>query len=398
MRLSDQEANDIATYLLTLKNKQVDGLKFANFDKKIRDHLLADYLSAFDTIEGAKFKVSKMEDHAKTIDLGKRSITKYGCYTCHNIDGFQGMGYIGPELTKEGSKPITQFAFGLQHQVKHSRDAWITAHLQNPRMWDIGIDKAFKDISIMPNYYMSEAEAKKITVALLGQVSDVVPLAGMKRYNAHEALYNDGMKVAGKYNCMGCHQIDGLRGDILKAYEDDINQGPPRLVNEGHRVQADWLFNFFGNVQPIRPWLKIRMPSFNLSLEDKNRIVNGFQNGAHQGFYEDPHAEVVWAPGEKEQAQKLFTALNCVSCHSIGFNKTIPMAPNLYLASKRLRPSWIRKWLTNPQAILPGTVMPQYWGEDGKTPIEPSYFGGDGEKQIAAITKYVIELGGLGKK
>ncbi len=395
MRLTDQEANDIASYLLSLKNKQFEGLKFAAFDKKDRDYLLADYLSAFDTIESAKKKVAAMDDHEKTMDLGKRSIGKYGCFSCHNIEGFDGYAPIGPELTKEGSKPITQFGFGIQHQVPPQRDAWITAHLQNPRMWDIGIDKSFRDLNKMPNFYMSEKDAKQITVALLGQVADYVPLDGKKRMNAGEALYQDAMKIAGNYNCVGCHKIDGLRGDILKAYEDDINQGPPWLVNQGHRTQSDWLHSFLGNVQPIRPWVKVRMPSFNLSVQQKNALVNGFQNGAHQGFYEDPAAEVVWNPGERDEAVKLFNALNCTSCHSIGFNANEPLAPDLRKAAKRLRPSWIRKWLTNPQAIMPHTTMPQFFGEDGKSPIEAGYFGGDGEKQINALTKYIIEMGGV---
>jgi mono/diheme cytochrome c family protein len=393
MRLSDTEANDIAEYLLSMKNKSFDDLTFAKLDTAARDELLTDYLSTFDTQTSAAAKVAKMDDHEKTIDLGKRSIGKYGCFSCHNIEGFDGYAPIGPELTKEGSKPITQFGFGIQHDVPHTRDGWITAHLQNPRRWDIGIDKVFKDLQLMPNFYMGEAEAKKITVAILGQTSEVVPLAGVKRYTAGEAIYNDGMKVAGKYNCMGCHQIDGLRGDILRGYEDDINQGPPRLVNEGHRVQTDWLYHFLGNVQPIRPWLKIRMPSFNLSTEEKNKIIAGFQQGAKQPTFEEPEELVVWEAGEKEAAQKLWNSYNCVSCHSIGFTKDTPQAPNLHLASKRLRPTWIKKWLTNPQAILPGTIMPSFWGDDGKTPVDPSILGGDADKQIAALTKFVIELG-----
>ncbi len=393
MRLSDTEANDIAAYLLSMKNKSFDDLKFAKYDTAARDELLTEYLSTFDTKASAAAKVAKMDEHEKTIDLGKRSIGKYGCFSCHNIEGFDGYAPIGPELTKEGSKPITQFGFGIQHDVPHTRDGWITAHLQNPRRWDIGIDKVFKDLQLMPNFYMGEAEAKKITVAILGQTAEAVPLAGVKHYSAGEALYNDGMKVAGKYNCMGCHQIDGLRGDILRGYEEDINQGPPRLVNEGHRVQTDWLYHFLGNVQPIRPWLKVRMPSFNLSTEDKNKIIAGFQQGAKQPTFEEPEEHVVWEGGEKEAAQKLWNSYNCVSCHSIGFTKDTPLAPNLHLASKRLRPSWIKKWLTNPQAILPGTTMPSFFGDEGKTPVDPSILGGDADKQIAALTKFVIELG-----
>jgi mono/diheme cytochrome c family protein len=397
MRLSDVEANDIATYLLSLKNPKVEGMKFAEFNKTDRDALLADYLSAFDTIEVAKDKVSKMEDHAKTMDLGKRSIGKYGCYSCHNIEGFEGIPPIGTELTKEGSKPITQFAFGLQHQVPMKRDAWITAHLQNPRMWDIGIDKAFRDKLKMPNFYLSESEATKITTALLGQVADVVPMTGIKRYSAGEALYNDGMKVVNKFNCVGCHQVDGMRGDILRGYEDDINLGPPRLVREGQRVQPIWMYHFLGNVVPIRPTLTIRMPSFNLSLQDKNRIIAGFQQGATQGTYEEPAAEVTWAPGERDQAIKLFNAYACTTCHTIGFNKNPAMAPDLHKASARLRPSWIKLWLRDPQKILPGTTMPTFFSEEGKG-NELGFFDGDANKQINALTKYVIELGGVGPK
>lgn len=391
-RLTDKEANDITAYLMTLTNKKVEGLKFAPLDKNVRDEILADYLAAFDTIESARAKVAKMSDLDRTMELGRRSIAKYGCFSCHNIEGFDSNAPIGPELTKVGSKPITQFGFGIQHDVPHQRDAWITAHLQNPRRWDIGIQKEFKDLLLMPHFGMSKKDAEDITVALLGQVSNYVPLAGVKRYNAGEALYNEGMKVAGNLNCYGCHQIDDLRGDLLKMFEEDINQGPPRLVNQGHRVQTDWFYNFLGNVQPIRPWVKVRMPTFNLSLAQKNALVGGFQAGAHQGIFEEENSEVVWGPGEREEAIKLFNAYNCVSCHAGGFNNGEELGPDLHHAGKRLRPSWIRLWLKDPQKIMPGTSMPTFFTEEGKG-IEEGYFGGDAEKQIDALTKYIIELG-----
>ncbi len=391
-RLSDTEANDITAYLMTLKTKRVEDIKFAELNKTVRDEILVDYYSAFDTKEAAAVKVSKLSDDEKTMELGKRSVGKYGCFSCHNIEGFENYAPIGPELTKVGSKPITQFGYGIQHDVPAQRDAWITAHLQNPRRWDIGIQKDFKDLLLMPNFQMSKKDAEDITVALLGQVSTQIPLLGVKRYDAGEELYNQGMKVAGNLNCYGCHQIDGLRGELLKMFDDDINQGPPRLVNQGHRVQTDWFYNFLGNVVPIRPWVKVRMPSFNLSLDQKNKLVGGFQAGAHQGIFEEEDALVVWEPGEREEAVKLFNAYNCVSCHAGGFTNGEQLAPNLHNAGKRLRPSWIKLWLRDPQKILPGTSMPSFFTEDGKG-LEEGYFGGDAEKQINALTKYIIELG-----
>jgi hypothetical protein len=186
--------------------------------------------------------------------------------------------------------------------------------------------------------------------------------------------------------------IDGFRGDITKMYEDDLNEGPPQLNGQGHRVQADWFHHFLANVYPIRPWLNVRMPSFNLTNEERNLIVAGFQAKAKiEKTFEDVDANVVWAPGERKAAKQLFESYACASCHSEGFTTDEPQAPNLYYTKKRLRSSWIKKWLENPQAILEYTVMPNFW-EDGVAQDE-EILGGDPKKQIEALTKYLIEIG-----
>ena len=134
MRLNDQEANDIAAYLLGLKNKQFEDLKFAPLNLEDQDRVLLDYYTAFDTVASAKEKLAKMDSREKTLELGRRSIGKYGCYSCHNVEGFDGFAGIGPELTKIGSKPAGQFGFGIHHDIPHRRDAWIAAHLRRPSM------------------------------------------------------------------------------------------------------------------------------------------------------------------------------------------------------------------------------------------------------------------------
>lgn len=398
LRLSDREANDIAAYLLSLKNKKFDELEFEAIDKKTRDDLLVEYFSAFDTQEVARAKLNKMSDHARTLELGNRSVGKYGCYSCHNIDGFEGRAPIGPELSAVGSKPLTQFGFGHEYDVEHSRGGWIKAHLLSPRRWDNGIDKPFKDLLRMPNFEMTEKQADTITVALIGQVNDYIPVTGVKNLDHHEKVFAEGMKVANKFNCVGCHKVkngqwEEFGGDILRTeeYTDDENMGPPWLVDQGHRVQADWFNNFLQNVTPIRPWLKVRMPSFNLSNEDRNALVMGFQAGAKQQTFVDNHLKVQWAPGERREAQKLFEALACTSCHTVGFNKDEAQAPDLHQVKRRMRPSWIKKWIKNPQSILPYTSMSNFF-EDGEA-SEPDFFGGDVDKQVNALTKYLLEIG-----
>ena len=390
-RLSGQEVQDVAAYLMSLTNEEFSAKKFAPLDKKMRDELLIEYFTVFDTQEVANGKLASMNDFERTLELGKRSLGKYGCYSCHSIGGFApDRAPIGPNLSTEGSKPIHQFGFGHE-KIPHERDTWIFHHLKNPRRWDRGTDKPFKDISRMPMFNLTDEQAHAMTLTLLGHTIHQIPDKGVKKLDAHEAYAEKGFKHVAKYNCMGCHKIDGVGGNILAAYEDDENEGPPWLVDQGHRVHSDWLFYFLGNVYPIRPWLQVRMPSFELTNQEKNEIVAYFQAKSKQVAFGPQPSRVEWEPGEKKAAQQLFNALACATCHTSGFNRDDPTAPGLHMSKRRLRPSWIEKWLKNPQAILPYTVMPNFW-EDGEAQ-EPEILNGDPKKQIQALRKYLQEIG-----
>jgi cbb3-type cytochrome oxidase cytochrome c subunit len=83
-RLTDKEANDMAAYLLASRNNLFEQLTFPVIDRKVRDEILVeDYFSAFETVKAAQAKLEKMSDEERTIELAKRSINKYGCYSCH---------------------------------------------------------------------------------------------------------------------------------------------------------------------------------------------------------------------------------------------------------------------------------------------------------------------------
>jgi cytochrome c2 len=394
-RLSDKEANDIAAYLLASKNTQFEQLTFPALDKKLRDEILVDdYFSAFETVKAAQAKLEKMSDEERTRELAKRSINKYGCYSCHQIAGFEGdLPQIGPELTKEGSKPVEQFGFGQQKHVPHTRQGWLTQHLKLPSIWDVGVPKPFKDLNKMPNFYLNDQEVESIVGVILGMVSDKIPLSGQKKLSSGEKLYYDGMKVANKYGCYGCHKIDGVGGNLSHAFEDQ-NYGPPYLTKEGMRVQTDWLYNFLQNVHPIRTYVNVRMPSFAFSHDELNKLVMGFQGGSDQPTYEAP-VKVEWEPGEKEAAQRIWNELACTSCHSLGFTSDAPQAPNLHYAKGRLRAAWMDAWLANPQSFLPYTSMPAFW-DDGSGNLISAVDGvldNDPKRQIKAIRKLVQEFG-----
>lgn len=391
-RLSSQEANDIATFLLASRNKTFEQLQFSKIDLDKVDQLLAEYFSAFDPISVAEKQVAQLSEKEKVLELGKRSISKYGCYSCHNISGFDGLPPIGPELSAVGSKFVDKFGWGHQHELDHTRQSWLTQHLKLPSIWDVGVPKKFKDLNKMPNFYLSDAEATVMTTYLLGLVDEFVPLTGKSNLPANKAVALEGKKVANKYNCQGCHVIDGVGGTISAAFADDQNAGPPWLVVEGHRVYSEWLYNFLQNVYPIRPYVKVRMPSFNFSNEELNKLVSYFQLDANQLTFAKHSDKVDWEPGEREAAQKMFQELACTSCHTVGFNKDAPQGPDLRQVKLRLRESWIQKWLLNPQAILPYSPMPNFW-DGGKTTAVPGVLGDDPQRQMKAMTKYLLEMG-----
>jgi mono/diheme cytochrome c family protein len=390
-RLSNQEANDIAAFLLASKNKTFEQLKFASIDLEKVDQLLVEYFSAFDPIAVAQKQVAQLSEKEKVLELGKRSLSKYGCYSCHNISGFDDLPPIGPELSAVGSKFVDKFGWGHQHHLEKNRHTWLFQHLKQPSIWDIGVPKPFKDLNKMPNFYLSDDEATVMTTYLLGLVDEFIPMTGKRNLPANRQVALEGKKVANKYNCQGCHVIDGVGGTINAAFADDQNAGPPWLVVQGHRVYSEWLYNFLQNVYTIRPYMTVRMPSFNFTNDELNKLVAYFQLDANQITFAKHQAKVEWEPGEREAAQKMFQELACTSCHTVGFTNEKAQGPDLRQVKLRLRETWIKEWLLNPQAIMPYTPMPNFW-DGGKASAVPGVLGDDPQKQIQAMTKYLFEM------
>ena len=92
----------------------------------------------------------------------------------------------------------------------------------------------------------------------------------------------------------------------------------------------------------------------------------------------------------------LFGSAECVKCHVVaGRLPNQPpgnMAPDLARARARLRPEWIKRWLKDPQRIVPGTRMPQNFPERPEDNVYPDILGGDQQAQIEAVTQFLLSL------
>ncbi|HWC00855.1 MAG TPA: c-type cytochrome, partial [Bryobacteraceae bacterium] len=150
LRLSIEEARDIASYLMTRKHADAS---YAN----------SDYM-----------------DDPKLKARGEFLVRFYGCAGCHELKGLEEEQRIGTELTKEGSKPIERLDFALLgHQAQ--REGWYTHKgffehkLQNPAVYDQGKEKAKLDRLKMPNFNLSKPEIDQVATFLLGSVESTVP-------------------------------------------------------------------------------------------------------------------------------------------------------------------------------------------------------------------------------
>jgi hypothetical protein len=88
-----------------------------------------------------------------------------------------------------------------------------------------------------------------------------------------------------------------------------------------------------------------------------------------------------------------------LKCHATGdpSHDKIATAPNFLLAKERLKPDWVERWITDPQAVSPGTSMPSglfkqqnnQWVFAGPTP--PTFNGYDGDHR-KLLTDYIFQL------
>lgn len=392
LRLSDQEAADVAAYLVTLRSKPPAPAPAA--DPGVLDAVTMEYLKARMTHKDARTKVASMGVEEKKLFLGEKLIGRYGCFGCHNIAGFEKALPIGTELTQEGSKLITRLDFGYV-KIPHTRQDWFMQKLMEPRIFDQGKVKAPQEKLKMPDFGFTDEEASTMVTLILGLTKDEPMLETVKQFDAREMAVEEGRRLVQRHNCRGCHIVEGTGGAIRTTIQD---QGfhPPNLQGEGAKVQSDWLFSFLKGPVPIRPWLTVHMPTFGFTDEEAVKIASYFAAN-DKVIFPFESAPVQTASTSIAAGKDLFTQFKCLQCHQLSGAsasglKASDLAPDLSMASLRLRREWIAQWLKDPQKVMPGTKMPSFFYSDGDPLME------DPDSKIMAIRDYVLTLGSPGTR
>lgn len=271
-----------------------------------------------------------IEQHAPTLAdrqklfLGSKMIAHYGCSACHTIPGFEDATRPGTDLTLWAEKFMSQLDFAFfspvfEHEWGKEPDVWghiypvgteyddlvrdsggnLPAEVQynhgafayhkfsNPRIWDRKkIKKPYEKLK-MPNFFLSEEEARSMVTWILSmKQANVRPAVQIDYERTPAGKIARGRALVRELNCVGCHPIDGNQAVIRQFYSEDPAMAdtdprssrfmPPLLWGEGAKVQSDWLFTFLNNVEMLRPWMKVRMPSFHLTDAQATQLVGYF--------------------------------------------------------------------------------------------------------------------------
>ena len=313
---------------------------------------------------------------------------KYGCPGCHDIPGMETESRIGVELSAFGSKTKEELFFGDRTDFPETWNDWTYQKLRMPRTY------ATKWIEqLMPQFDLAEEDIKALRVFLASRTEGKIPARYVYKGPGQERVV-EGRRLVARYNCTGCHVIEGAGGDIRRLYAEQLSLAPPILNGEGEKVQADWLFGFVEQPVPIRPWLKVRMPTFGFSHHEANTVV-GYFTALDQVQVPYVHIDLATLKPANVEAGKLLTSkeyFDCFSCHQRGAQKPQGppdgWAPDLALAHARLDPEWIVKWITDPQKLMPGTKMPSFYPGG-----PPDVLDGDDAAQIRALRDYILTLG-----
>lgn len=382
LRLSDQEAADITAWLMTQQKPRFMQHQVPPVDRSALADLTKSYLLNTMSIREADAKLASMSQQQQLVYLGEKSIEKYGCYSCHDIKGFENAKPIGAELTVEGSKNLHLFDFGFAHDyvahdgkkehIQHTISSWIYNKLRSPRVYDDQREKVYHDKLKMPNFRLTPTEARQIATVVLGLTKEKVSANKKAAQDPRMRLIEEGRKRVSQNNCKGCHVVDREGRAIAATIENDA-MWPPDLTPEGDRVQSPWLFEFLKDptVTPIRPWLSVRMPTFHFSDEETNTLVTYFAAEGQVPQFDtmrrrDPH------PRNVQVGETFFEMLRCAQCHQPGGVQTTTtdpanVAPNLEYARIRLRHEWIPDWIRRPDEWIPGTEMPTNFPRDPDT-------------------------------
>jgi mono/diheme cytochrome c family protein len=197
----------------------------------------------------------------------------------------------------------------------------------------------------------------------------------------------------------GVHEFHNpfFAGSDLKLGDD--GRIPPPLTLMGAKLQPNWLKKVLFDGESVRYYMATRMPQYGSAtlshLPELFRRLDTLHGPEMNIPYPEGRTEA-----ERQQEKQMRAAgrellgdkgANCVSCHNFnGKVAQVNQGIDLLTSYERLQPAWFNRYLKNPGAFRPRTIMPTAW-PDGRA-VFTTILDGDTDRQIESIW-YYLSLG-----
>lgn len=334
-------------------------------------------------------------------EQGRALAEKLGCPGCHRMAAFNAKEPppVGPDLDGYGDKVVDLLDWGGHPTPveRRTRRRWTELKLTRPLAFDRP-----PGVLLMPWQKLRSGEVQGLLVLLRSLTeTEAGPVARATERARH---LRRGESLVQTLGCRQCHSVGG-EGAPIRALWPRPSDRPPPLDHQGAKVLPQWLQGFLRRPIALRPWLAMRMPAFDLDAEEAAALAGYFAAQDRASFPFVPPRDEAPEGAELEGALALFTKMQCVRCHLLSNAPTLKpgeLAPDLALSGNRLRRDWIRRFVLEPQKVLPGTKMPTLFplaDEDdpkSRTTPEPQLLDGSVPRQVDALTDLNLAWGSLG--
>lgn len=308
---------------------------------------------------------------ATLVSEGKKHFQELNCAACHSLKGI------------EAAPPVGSFVIS---------DLTAGCLSTEPR-------KKSNDRS--PRFNLEDNQRKAIVAA----IREDATIQGDTAIDSDPVALAKTLTV---FRCVACHVRDDY-GGVHDAYNSffkgsEMNLGddgriPPPLTLMGAKLKPSWMKKVLFDGESVRHYMVTRMPQYgsaNLqhlpSLFRRLDVLDGPQMNIPSP---DPSEE------SERQKDKLIRSAgreligdkgaNCVACHPFnGKAANVNQGIDLLTSFERLQPEWFHRYLRNPGAFRPRTVMPSAW-PDGVAAFN-TILEGNTDRQIEAIW-YYLSLG-----
>ncbi len=155
---------------------------------------------------------------------------------------------------------------------------------------------------------------------------------------------SQGAALWQKFACANCHRLRGV-GETVGPELDQVTL----------RRSQEWIFRWLGDPASMKSGTL--MPKFPWQTGEREALIAYLRQFAVPA---DGPA-IVKAKGRTPEAgEALVKAYGCQACHRVGTAEGRPLYPDLTTIKLRRTPAWEKRWLAKPEALIPGTFMPDF--------------------------------------